>query len=275
MTPRRWVFVSTGVIAILIFAAGLLSFRHRTPSVSGDLETKTVTSTNPLLNQADAARHAGSLLEAKEIYLRILQQSPSTSMAAAVQERLGEVSLRLILSPTMTPDATTYVVQPGDTLSKISRKFHMTLELLMAANGLTDDRIRPGQRLKVVQANFSVVVDKSQNTLTLKQGEEVLKVYRCSTGQGGMTPIGVFKITNRIPDPPWFTPNGVVPSGDPRNILGSRWMGFDLPSYGIHGTTDPASIGKPVTQGCVRLNNADVEELYTLLPIGTQVTIVE
>jgi lipoprotein-anchoring transpeptidase ErfK/SrfK len=244
--------------------------------VSGELETKAVPAADPLLNQADAARHAGSLLEAKELYLQILQQAPSTSMAATVQERLGEVNLRLIFSPTMTPDAATHVIEPGDTLSKIARKFHMTLELLMAANGLRSDRIRPGQRLKVVQANFSVVVDKSQNTLTLKQGEEVLKVYRCSTGQEGVTPIGIFKIANRIPNPPWFTPNGVIPSDDPRNILGSRWMGFDLlPSYGIHGTTDPASIGKPVTQGCVRLANADVEELYTLLPVGTQVNIVE
>jgi lipoprotein-anchoring transpeptidase ErfK/SrfK len=82
-------------------------------------------------------------------------------------------------------------------------------------------------------------------------------------------------VANRIIDPPWYSQEGLIPPDDPRNILGSRWLGFDLPGYGIHGTTDPASIGKPVTQGCVRLANADVEELFILLPEGTPVTIVE
>ena len=175
----------------------------------------------------------------------------------------------------MSPDATAYVIQSGDTLSKIARRFHTTVELLKISNGLTDDRIRPGQRLKIATTSFSVVVDKSQNTLTLKNGEEVLKVYSCSTGKEGVTPTGTFKIVNRMVDPPWYSHEGVIPPGDPRNVLGSRWLGLDVPEYGIHGTTDPTSIGKPVTKGCVRLANSDVEELFNLLPEGTPVSIVE
>jgi lipoprotein-anchoring transpeptidase ErfK/SrfK len=52
-------------------------------------------------------------------------------------------------------------------------------------------------------------------------------------------------------------------------------MGLDLPSYGIHGTTEPQSLGRQATQGCVRMANPDVEELYTIIPIGTEVTIVD
>jgi lipoprotein-anchoring transpeptidase ErfK/SrfK len=52
-------------------------------------------------------------------------------------------------------------------------------------------------------------------------------------------------------------------------------MGFDLPAYGIHGTTEPQSLGKQVTQGCVRMSNADVEQLFIIVPIGTEVTIVD
>jgi lipoprotein-anchoring transpeptidase ErfK/SrfK len=228
-----------------------------------------------LLAQADNARIQGSLLEAKRAYQQILTDSPSADVASTVQQRLGEVNMKLITSPTITPDAVTYEVKTGDTLSRIAREFHTTVELLRASNHLKGDLIRSGQRLKVLKADFSLVVDKSQNLLTLKNGEEVVKVYRCSTGEGGITPIGTFKVVNRIVDPPWFTPEGLIPSGDPRNVLGSRWMGFDLPSYGIHGTTDPSSIGKPITQGCVRLANADAEELFTLLPEGTPVTIVD
>lgn len=233
------------------------------------------TSARVLFAQGQRAQAEGSLLEAKRLYLQVLQHPSGGELAASAQERLGAVNLKLLLSPTPTADAQLYEVQSGDTLSKIAKRFQTTVELLRVANELTGDRIRVGQRLKVSQASFSVIVDKSQNTLTLKAGEEVLKVYRCSTGKGGITPMGSFRVANRIIDPPWYSPEGLIPPDDPRNILGSRWLGFDLPGYGIHGTTDPTSIGKPVTQGCVRLANADAEELFVLLPEGTPVTIVE
>ena len=63
--------------------------------------------------------------------------------------------------------------------------------------------------------------------------------------------------------------------GDPKNILGSRWMGLTAKSYGIHGTTDDASIGSQCTQGCVRMHNKDAEELYDIVPAGAEVTIVD
>jgi len=52
-------------------------------------------------------------------------------------------------------------------------------------------------------------------------------------------------------------------------------MGFDLAGYGIHGTTEPKELGKQVTQGCVRLSNPEVEELYVIVPVGTEVTVVD
>lgn len=271
-----------GAAAILLLGVGIASISGSRPVSNSTAPTVSVAPTpselpnaKAFLAQAEAARTEGSFFKAKQLYQQILQQFPDAPTASAAQQRLGEVNMKIMLSPAMTPDALTHTVESGDTLSKIARKHHTTVDLLKAANGLTSDRIRPGQRLKIVTASFSVIVDKSQNLLTLKNGEEVLKVYRCSTGKEGMTPTGTFKIANRIPDPPWYTPEGVIPPHDPRNILGSRWLGFDQPGYGIHGTTQPDSIGKPVTKGCVRLVNSDVEELYTLLPEGTAVTIVE
>ena len=50
---------------------------------------------------------------------------------------------------------------------------------------------------------------------------------------------------------------------------------FDKDGYGIHGTTDPVSIGTQATQGCVRMLNNEVEELFDILPEGTEVVIVD
>lgn len=197
---------------------------------------------------------------------------PDAAEAARLQQKMGEANIQRLFSPAAAADAASYTVQPGDTLSKIARKSGTTVELLRISNGLRGDLIRAGQTLKITRARFSVVVDKSQNTLTLKNGEEVLKVYRCSTGAGGITPTGDFRIVSRMVDPAW---KGVTPPGDPENPLGTRWLGFDLPEYGIHGTNQPETVGQPVTKGCVRLLNSDVEELYNLLPEGTVVLIVE
>ena len=228
-----------------------------------------------LLILGNASARQDRLVEAKQAYQRLLTERPDSVVVGQAQEQLGEVNIRLFSSPAVTARDAAYDVQPGDSLTKIAKEFHTTIELLATANHLPDEILRPKMRLKVPRASFSVVVDKSQNTLTLKDGEEVLKVYRVATGTENSTPIGAFHIVNRIPNPPWYTPQGAIPFGDPRNILGTRWLGFDKPGYGIHGTADPSSIGKQATAGCVRLANHDVEELYILLPVGTPVTIVD
>ena len=80
---------------------------------------------------------------------------------------------------------------------------------------------------------------------------------------------GVLELFELVP----FT-RAVVPPDSPKNILGSRWMGISEPGYGIHGTRDPDSIGQAVTAGCVRMLNEDVEELYAIVPIGTEIAII-
>ena len=119
------------------------------------------------------------------------------------------------------------------------------------------------------------MVDKSKNILTLKMDEEIFKIYRCSTGEGNSTPIGEFTIANKLMNPTWYKRGKVIPPDSPDNILGTRWMGFDMPEYGIHGTTELESIGSQVTAGCIRLLNEDVEELYKIVPVGTKVTIID
>ena len=70
-----------------------------------------------------------------------------------------------------------------------------------------------------------------------------------------------------------------IPGGDPRNPLGTRWIGFDAINtdgriYGVHGTNQPYSVGKYISNGCVRLRNSDVERLYQQVPLGTKILIV-
>jgi lipoprotein-anchoring transpeptidase ErfK/SrfK len=225
-----------------------------------------------------AARNtaSGDLLGARDAYRKILEKFPSSANAQAAKEALEDTNVRMLFSPVPTPDSTQYEVRKGDTLGRIARKFMNTQDMIMSSNGLKNAGVVPlGRKIKVHNERFSIVVDKSHNILTLKSADNIVKTYRVSTGVNNSTPSGTFKIINKITDPTWYTTGAVIPPGNPKNILGSRWLGLSVQSYGIHGTIEPASIGKYVTSGCVRMKNADVEELYRIVPEGTEVAIVD
>src|SRR3989338_5023194 len=215
----------------------------------------------------------GELLREKEVYETILKRFASSDDVSKAQTELERVNMAMLFSPVQDPDSFTYEIKSGDSLSKIAKKFDTTVDLLLKTNGLKDGAIKSGRRLKVTKHKFSISVDKSQNILTLKGDGRVLKTYKVATGINNSTPVGSFKIINKVVDPVWYTQQAAVPTGSPKNILGSRWMGISEPHYGIHGSTDPASIGMQATAGCVRMHNGDVEELYAAVPVGTEVVI--
>lgn len=229
----------------------------------------------PLLQKASSYEEQGQWNQARDIYLDIIKNHPSDSSVAVVQNKLVNANIQLLLSNLEDPYSFMYEVKPGDSLAKIAKQHHTTIELIQKSNHLSGDKIRPGMKLKVAKAHFSIVVDKSQNQLTLKADEEIFKTYMVSTGVNNSTPVGTFTLTNKLPNPTWYKAGAIVPPDSPQNILGTRWLGISQPGYGIHGTTDPLSIGKQVTSGCVRMLNSEVEELYTLVPVGTEVTIVD
>jgi len=214
------------------------------------------------------------LAKAHQAYQTILTKFPDSSLAAQTQERLGRVNIALLFSPIVTDLDSLHVVQPGESLGKIASASGTTVELLKKANGLKSDTIRPQQKLKVPTGRFSVSVDKSQNQLLLTENNQFIKSYPVGTGQDNSTPEGTFKIVNKVPNPVWYKQGAVVPPDSKENILGTRWMGFDKTGYGIHGSIDPSPINEQLTAGCIRMTNSDVEELFAIVPIGTEVNIV-
>ncbi len=213
--------------------------------------------------------------EARSMYRTLLERFPESPIVPKAQERLGNVNVALLFSPIVTDLDTTIEVKPGDSLGKLAKANHTTVEFLRRANNLKGDVIRPGQKLKVPKGHFSIVVDKSQNSLLLTEDNQFIKTYTVATGKDNSTPVGTFKVINRLPNPVWYKQNAVVPPDSPENILGTRWLGLDKQGYGIHGSVDPNAMGKQVTAGCVRMRNPEVEELYDIVPVGTDVTIVD
>jgi lipoprotein-anchoring transpeptidase ErfK/SrfK len=105
-----------------------------------------------------------------------------------------------------------------------------------------------------------IIVDISNRHLYVLENDKVIRGFPVGIGAiVSRTPRGEFRIINKVPNP-----------GGP---YGAFWMGLSKPRYGIHGTNNPASIGKLVSKGCIRMYNEDVIQLANLVPIGTRVTI--
>lgn len=255
--------------------------QHRLPDAQAQLEELVSTfpdspwADDALLKLGEVYEEQQKFAEARATYRTLLEKFPDSTLMAKTQTHLGNVNVSLLFSPTVTDLDTVHEVKPGDTLGKIAGSSRTTVEFLKKANALKGDVIRPGQKLKVPKGRFTIVVDKSQNQLLLTEENQFIKSYSVATGKNNSTPVGTFKIVTRIVNPVWYTQGAVVPPESPKNILGTRWLGIDKEGYGIHGNTDPAAIGQQVTAGCVRMNNPDVEELFDIVPLGTEVTIVD
>ena len=183
-----------------------------------------------------------------------------------------------------------YVVKSGDALSKIAKKYNTTVSLIKSLNNKDTDIIRVGERLLVFNGKnnenkdtFSIYVSKSKNTLDLLVNDKLFKRYPVGTGKFGKTPEVDFFVYDKIEEPPWTRPsdNKIVEYGDPENVLGTRWFALKSPEnkeligFGIHGTWERDSIGHQSSDGCVRMFNEDVEELFDLIPRNTKVTITK
>jgi len=273
---------SKKVLVILVAVVSVLAFGVYTSTKSDTSSPQTEkitqvdeTEVTAALQKAHTFTQQSKWLEAKEIYRAISETYAETDYGQIAFGKLNEIGLRAYFQGLTEENSSVYTVKVGDNLTKIASFYGVTPGTVQITNRLKSDRIRPGQRLTIMHEAWSIVVDKSQNILILKAGENIVRQYQVATGTDKSTPAGDFKIVNRLVDPTWYYEGVVAPAGSPDNPLGTRWLGFDLEGYGLHGTTNPDQIGEYATLGCVRMHNHDIEEVFELVPVGTVVSVIE
>ncbi|MCX7710708.1 MAG: L,D-transpeptidase [Clostridia bacterium] len=110
------------------------------------------------------------------------------------------------------------------------------------------------------RATYRIAINTAARTLTLYKDGKWFKSYPVGVGKPSTpTPKGTFTIKNKAPHP--------------GGVYEPRWMGLTAPHIGIHGPVNPASIGKAMSDGCIRMHSKDIIELYSLVPVGTVVQI--
>lgn len=209
---------------------------------------------------------------------------------AQARGMLSDLADRLVFSSTVVlgdPYSLEYIVRSGDTLSGIVRKMGLQVDwrLIQRINHIPRaNAIQAGQTLKLLTGPFHAVVDKTDYRIDIYMGEGEDQVFVRSfpvgLGEFNSTPTGLFKVrpSSKLINPTWVNPRTRqhFPADDPKNPIGERWIGLmgveertrDLAGMGIHGTIDPASIGRDASMGCVRLRAESVAQLYELLTEG-------
>lgn len=134
--------------------------------------------------------------------------------------------------------------------------------------------------LPVLSARAWLYISKAQQRLYLKDGERTILSWPVSTARYSLsTPVGRFRVIEQVANPPYYGRHGSYKPHDPRNPLGTRWIGLNVGHFrtgvpiGIHGTIEPDKIGTAASDGCIRLRNTDVELLFRLVKTGMPVVI--
>lgn len=255
------------------------------PPIPADLTKEASPRVMALLEAGQNAEKADDYFAARTNYLVAISDKDCGKARPLLEERLGFVNIELIFTPRQMKGKVDHAILSGESVKLIANKFGTTVDLIVKANSIANpNRVQVGDRLRILDhPKFEIHVSKKANDLMVTLDGQFFKRYKVGTGKYGKTPTGTFKINDKISEPPWWRPDGtVIPFGDKENILGTRWMsivatGTTPPAagYGIHGTWDDSSLGSQSSAGCVRMNNGDVEELFTYVPVGTPVIITE
>jgi L,D-transpeptidase ErfK/SrfK len=189
-----------------------------------------------------------------------------------------------------------------DTLTDIARRFNVGYEEILRANPGVDPWL-PGEGREIIVPTQFILPDAPRTGLVIniaamrifyypapgKRGDgQVVLTHPIGIGKvGWRTPEGVTKIVRRQQDPTWRVPLSVrkehhdngedldpVIGPGPDNPLGKYAFYLQWPSYLIHGTNKPAGVGLRSSHGCIRLYPEDIAQFFALIPVGTQVRVV-
>ncbi len=190
-------------------------------------------------------------------------------------------------------------LEEGDTLPDIARHFSLGINAISAANPGVDAWVpEPGRRITLPLSFIlpdaprrGIVINLAAMRLFQFRGDhKSLAVSTYPLGVGTVdrpSPIGQMHVSRKTTRPTWHVPPSIAEDhrkrGDPlpakvlpgpQNPLGEYALYLSKPTYLIHGTNKPASIGLRATSGCIRLYPEDVKKLYENTPVNTPVRIV-
>lgn len=227
------------------------------------------------LDEADRLVQEGRDVEALRLYSKWYWTLPE--QRSKFLDRMNLLAGKIYFQPQqhyLEP----YIMQFGDRFEQIAARYQLSPQYLARLNRVDPAQVRSGHALKVLQGPFSAVIDLSDMDLTVHSNGYYLVRMNVGLGANAAVEPGSFKVVEKVVNPPFRSVEGSVSGGDPENPLGTRLLTLkdDLGEkidLGIHGTNNPGMIGQIGSHGCIRLNNREMEALFDLVVVGSEVTV--
>jgi len=255
------------------------------------------------IESGNQAMAAGNLLEARTILNRALFDGRlPANERRALRQQLQTINETLVFSPAVSPNDPLFArhtVRSGDNLTIIMRQQAPIVDrrFLARINRMANENaLRVGQTIKFPRQPFHAIVHKNDYRMDVYMGPPsmdfsagrvgpdgqqadwtFIRSFKVGLGESNGTPEGLFVVrpASKLVNPRWVNPRTgeVFEADDPKNPIGEFWVGLDgadertrlFTGYGIHGTTEPESVGQQRSMGCVRLLPDDVAMVYELL----------
>ena len=188
-------------------------------------------------------------------------------------------------------------VHEGDTFANIAHRYDVGyFELVEANPEIEPNQLLLGTALIIptqyllphVSRNGIIINLATMRLYCFPKGENYFYTYPVGIGRfNWSSPLGRFRIIQKIQNPVWVVPDGIfryrqengdpvpreVPSG-PNNPLGYYALRLSNPTYLIHGTNDPDSVGRRSSAGCIHLYPEDIKQLFGMVSVSTPVLII-
>lgn len=227
---------------------------------------------------------------------RVLLAGPTAALAAVPGCAVLDGGVHAFLGLGNEPDAayTVYRARREDTLVELARTFRLGYVEFQAANPGVDPWL-PGAGTPLRVPTRHLLPDGPRRGLLVNVGDMRAWLFEADGRpprswpigigrEGHATPLGSTRIVRKRRNPTWYPPASVrrekpdlpraVPPG-PDNPLGTHALYLAWPSYLVHGTNIPWSVGRRQSNGCIRLYPEDIVDLYAAVPVGTPVTVVD
>jgi L,D-transpeptidase ErfK/SrfK len=198
---------------------------------------------------------------------------------------------------TMAGSVDTFMMQPAQDLYWLARHDDVALDDLKSANQDMQEDMTAIDHVAIVPKQYilpdvphrGIVVNIATKRLYyFPKGEPYFYTFPVGIGRPGwVTPVGHYKIDEKIKYPIWIVPDSIMKyrqeRGDPvdkivkagpQNPLGDFAMRLSDHHYLIHSTNEPDGVGQRSSAGCIRMYPEDIALLFPMIPVNTPVNII-
>lgn len=214
----------------------------------------------------------GELVSARDRLVYLMQYFPESATYEEARRIVGEVNMDLLLSKIPMPGKVEHKVRRGEALVTIASRNQTTIDYIMRANGKTSEFIFPDEPLTVYPLRFRVEISLGKDTVTVFDGEALFKEYQIldrNLPSDIKAPVAT-TVSERVA---WYG-DQPVNFTHPAYMSCAKWIRTGKIGLFIR-QSNPGGEGGDSRPYGVMLANEDLEELFTILRVGSKVDLVK